>query len=359
MPQFCISVKDFGGDVLFGASDDGITNYFHYGAPGQPDLGQNPGFVTVKGLLSNLNAVSTLVQTQSRSFLMAFVGHSDANVYIGASANATNWSTEKLSVTSLYTPSLLRAGESLYLLYVVDQAQNIVMHQSNNGKNWIGPNMSGQQTRAAPCVAQAPFAGSPPGYPNYAYIMAFVSNDDNYNLLVCTSQDGATWSQSPGVGQQSGFAPSLTFTPPNWPNPYNPDENQMVWIAFASLGTNSFISTGTTGGAFVYTVPATPGSYNVAPVDGEIFLSQSSDGYNWGPVIKTGHFTRAAPILRYIDGRLLLMFLGKDPNNPSIFACTSSDGVSWAEHQICPGVAPPAFGGFDFPPYFEAPVLKG
>jgi hypothetical protein len=39
MPQFCISVKDYGGDVLFGASDDGINNYFHYGAPGQPDLG--------------------------------------------------------------------------------------------------------------------------------------------------------------------------------------------------------------------------------------------------------------------------------------------------------------------------------
>lgn len=178
---------------------------------------------------------------------MAFVGHSDANVYIGASADATNWSTEKLSVTSLYTPSLLKAGESLYLLYLVDQAQNIVLHQSNNGKNWIGPGMSGQQTRAAPCVAQAPYAGSPPGYPNYAYIMAFVSNDDNYNLLVCTSQDGGTWSQSPGVGQQSGFAPSLTFTPPNWPNPYNPGENQMVWIAFVSLGTNAFVATGTTG----------------------------------------------------------------------------------------------------------------
>jgi hypothetical protein len=113
------------------------------------------------------------------------------------------------------------------------------------------------------------------------------------------------------------------------------------------------------GRAYVYTVPATPGTYNVAPVDGEILLSQSSDGYNWGPAIKTGHFTRAAPILRYIDGRLLLMFLGKDPSDPSIFACTSSDGVSWAEHEICPGVAPPAFGGFDFPPYFEAPVLKG
>jgi hypothetical protein len=52
MPRFCMSVKNTGGAVLFGASEDGLSNYFHYGAPGQPDLGQNPGFVTLDGLLS-------------------------------------------------------------------------------------------------------------------------------------------------------------------------------------------------------------------------------------------------------------------------------------------------------------------
>jgi hypothetical protein len=326
MPRFCMSVKNTGGAVLFGASEDGLSNYFHYGAPGQPDLGQNPGFVTLDGLLSNIYAVPTMVQMPSRSFLMALVGHSDANVYIGTSSDATNWSTEKTGWVTEFTPSLLIAGN--YLLYLVDGSNNIGVYQSDDGKSWLGPNKIGQQTRAAPCVVQAPYAGGPPGYPNYGYIMAFVSNDSANNLLVCTSQDGWSWSQSPSVGQQSAMAPSITFTPPDYPYPFQPTQNSMAWIAFvATDGTN------------------------------EILLSSSSDGYNWGSLLRTGHHTRAAPALSFVNGQLFLMFLGNDPSKPSIFACTSSDGVSWTEREICPGIAAPTVGGCG-PPFFEAPVLK-
>jgi hypothetical protein len=303
-PHICLSLPDAGGYLLSGSTTSGFSDY-------------SP-FVTIEGLLTQ--ATPSVVATGLGSFLMAFVGHSDQTVYVGSSDanNGTTWSSEKLNLLSGYSPALVNAG-GLFLLYVVepDANRNITVSHSSDGHGWIGPQAIGQQTLASPCVIQTPFAGSPPGYPNYAYMMAFVSNDSGYNLLVCTSQDGVSWTRGPNVGQQSGRSPSLAVVPANWPFSPAPTANPGIWIAFVSNdGTN------------------------------EILLSSTDDGYNWGGLIKTGHHTRGAPVLRFMNAEMLLIFLGNDPSDPSIFACHTTDPADWNQNpevRICAGIAGPAF----------------
>lgn len=181
----------------------------------------------------------------------------------------------------------------LIAAFVSDDDDNeILISASNDGVNWSGNRKIGQAAKGSPSLA----------FFNGKYWLAFRANNKTGALLVCSSTDGVSWSDNKEIGESTRTSPSLTVF-----------KNQL-WMAFG----------------------ANDGSKR-------ILLCSSSDGEKWSGNTVVNHESKLAPSLVAFNKQLWLAFVssyyndisgtGEDEGAGLLYLLTSSDGTNWTNKQ--------------------------
>lgn len=184
----------------------------------------------------------------------------------------------------------------LIAAFVSDDDDNeILISTSNDGVSWSGNTKIGQACKGSPSLA----------FFNGKYWLAFRAHNKTDALLVCSSPDGVSWSGSTKVNQSSQTSPSLTVF-----------KNQL-WMAFVANDHSD-----------------------------RVLLCSSSDGEHWSDntVVNQKHETTSAPSLVAFDKQLWLAFIssyyndisgtGEDEGAGLLYLLTSSNGTNWTNQQI-------------------------
>jgi hypothetical protein len=187
------------------------------------------------------------------------------------------------------------------------------------------------------------FSGSPPSLAVFEaqFRLAFTSNNDSSDVLICSSADGSNWTQSKPVGQSSKTAPALAqFT--------TKSNDSNLWLAFvANNDTNELLVTYTPDGfnwipknfdvhQSTKAAPALASfngelwlAFTANNLVGDILITHTADPTNW-PDASTavGQPTKQSPALAAFNGRLWLAYIANVDSNDIIIS-SSADGQTW------------------------------
>ena len=257
---------------------------------------------------------------------------------IGAWSNATNIGKYVGHLQySGNAPSVAVFQGKFWMAFTSDnQASDILVCESSDGINWTDDRPVGQSTKAAPALAR--FGNS--------LCLAFIANDNSNELLITTSPDGTNWLPSNyDVHQSTKAAPAMT------------QFKGELWVAFVANNVNGDIIVCHTSDPSSWTNVSVPinqtskfppalAVYNdrlylafIANNDSQEIVYCSADepsnSANWTnnqPLLPYHQYSKAAPSLTVKDNKLWLGFLANDVAG-EILLCNSANGEDWTDNR--------------------------
>ena len=211
-----------------------------------------------------------------------------------------------------------------------NDTKDVLICTSQDGITWTANTpVAGQSSKDSPGMV----------FFNFQFWLVFVANNDTNDILVCSSQDGATWSANAKVGQSSNNSPGLVVF------------NNGLWLAFvANNSTNDLlICSSPDGKSWSNNTQVTGQSSKTPPslavFDNKLFLAfvanndsndllicSSADGRSWSNNTQvTGQSSKGAPSLAVFDNKLWLAFVANNDSN-DVLVCCSTDGVTWSNN---------------------------
>jgi hypothetical protein len=299
--------------------------------------------------------------------VMAFVANNDSNELLTCvSVDGVNWSENvRMAQQSKTAPALAGLGETTVMAFVANNEKNDLLTSVINPSEVVrvadAPNhLVNQQSRTAPALT---ILGD-------TLVMAFVSNNDQNDLLVCTSRTGVNWSEHHVVNQQSKSGPALCV-----------DVGDMMLGFVANNDTGDLLVCNSVNGVewaehFLVnqqskTTPTVERSPVVLSADrvlafvanndsNDLLVVTSTLGDHWSEHHPVNQQSRTAPALACLgtvigeDRKLLVMAFVANNQSNDLLTCTSQDAVHWSEHHLinqqsktAPAMA--AFGDYDGP----------
>jgi hypothetical protein len=230
--------NDTNNNLLICNSTDAGANW---GAPSNSIAGSTP----VAGQTAQAAIAPALLGFKGRNpyrrLFLAFISNdSDDRVLICNSTDGLTWKgTSNYQVqgqSAQGSPSLASINEMLYVAFISNDSHNrILISSSSDGENWSAPDdnpsgnvaIPGQSSQSSPSLAS---------HEGKLYV-AFISNDSHNRVLISCSSDGKTWTapdnnpsgNTPVQGESSSCAPALF------------DSGGQLWVAFVSNDNNNVL----------------------------------------------------------------------------------------------------------------------
>jgi hypothetical protein len=142
------------------------------------------------------------------AYLASVANDGTNSLFISSSANGQTWSSgTEINQFSKLAPALTVWQNKLWLAFVANNDTNdLLVCNSANGRDWSPAtqvtNPANQTTKLAPALA---------AWDNKLWL-AFVANNETNDLLVCSSADGKTWSNTTQVTNPAAkAAPALAW----------------------------------------------------------------------------------------------------------------------------------------------------
>ncbi len=146
---------------------------------------------------------------------VAFLSHDPSNRILVSSFDIGWTADTPINQTSQSSPSLALFSNRLYVAFLSQDSTNrLLVSSSADGANWTpSAQINQESSQFAPALAAF----------NDRLYAAFISRDPTNRLLVSSSADGATWTPSAQINQEtSQFAPrwrARSQVQDPWPTP--------------------------------------------------------------------------------------------------------------------------------------------
>ena len=294
----------------------------------------NPGSAPAPISLPQFSQAYPSLVVFNNLLYMAFLANNSNEILICSSPDGMTWTgnTTIPGQLSKFAPSLAVLGDTLYVAFVSNNNDNQILIWSATSSTsapdvliWAAFHSVGQSTNAAPSLA---------AFGNTLYV-AFRSNSSKNELLVC-SYAGTAWSNNADIHQSSSTAPSLVAC------------NNTLYLAFVSnndddeilCGSLSNLSNGITWTSCPSVNQTTNAAPSLAAFGNTLFvgfttssskseiLVCSFDGTAWSysnDALQQGQFGLS---LAAFNNQLLIAFVANNDNN-ELLTCSSSDGTVW------------------------------
>ena len=231
--------------------------------------------------------------------------------------------------SSKQPPSLAVFSNKLRTAFVANNnTDDLLICSSADGANWSdNSGVQGQLSKTGPSLA--PFNGK--------LWTAFIADNNSNELLICSSGDGLGWSNNTPMNQSSKAAPSLAMF------------QNKLWVAFiANNNTNSLLVCSSTDGTHWTNNTPINQSSKAAPSlavfgnklwmafianndSNDVLVCSSTDGLHWTNNTRINQSSKASLSLAVFNNKLWISFIANNNSN-DVLVCSSADGNSWTNN---------------------------
>ncbi|MFO0591036.1 MAG: carboxypeptidase-like regulatory domain-containing protein [Polyangiaceae bacterium] len=290
------------------------------------------------------STLSTPVITHD--LVTAFVANnSKRTILVCSSGDYAHWSSNTAvgGEHTPETPSIVQFQSKLWVAFKADSDNHALLiscSSDEKGTSWSANTKIGQATKCAPSLCV--FKGK--------LWVAFIADNSSNNILVCSSEDGVRWTNNTVVGQTSPFAPSLcVFNDRLWiafaanndqnANAKATSENPNPQVRDVLICSSEDGARWTNNTKIGQTTKAAPSlcafqnklrlAFVASNQANELLICSSSDGQSWSGNTKINQASPFTPNLAAVSDRMYVAFVSNNDKR-DLLCCTTTDGTGWS-----------------------------
>jgi predicted cupin superfamily sugar epimerase len=189
--------------------------------------------------------------------------------------------------TSKNSPALAAFNNRLWDCFVANNSSNsVLICSSANGATWTDNTRLNQAAQGGTAPALAAFNGQ--------LWACFVANNSSNDILICSSPNGLAWSNNTRLNQagKGNSSPALAIF------------NGRLWVAFIANNNSN-----------------------------DVLVCSSADGHTWTNNTRVGQAARGgtSPTLAVFNNQLWVAFIANNNSN-DVLICSSANGATWTNN---------------------------